>query len=101
MNHKGTGAQRDPDWYPSDAELDAGVAEAVKLAEKGKALGPCCNCGAVSPFAGRASDGRVFCCIHCCFNPLGCRCEFGEFGKEETKQFFGGEEDELEDCYGD
>jgi hypothetical protein len=59
----------------------------------------CENCGAVVPNPGRM-DGRVICCAACVFNPLGCRCEFGEFGKEETQQFFGGEEDELEDCYG-
>jgi len=48
----------------------------------------CSNCGAVSPLSGRCSDGQVYCCVHCCFNPLGCRCKYGEFGVEETRQDF-------------
>lgn len=33
-------------------------------------------------------DPRVgnICCAHCMFNPLGCRCKYGEFGVEETYQ---------------
>jgi len=50
----------------------------------------CQNCHAQVPEGqgGRDAEGRFICCIHCVFNPLGCRCEFGEFGVAETRQFF-------------
>ncbi len=82
----------------SDAEIDSAVNDAVR-AGLGLSLGPCCNCAAVSPKAGRASDGRVYCCVHCCFNPLGCRCEHGEFGVAETQPGFALEPEDDDDDY--
>lgn len=32
------------------------------------------------------SDGRKLCCAHCVFNPLGCRCKYGDFNVAETYQ---------------
>lgn len=43
----------------------------------------CANCGAPNA-TGLAADGRVICCPACVFNPLGCRCRFGEPGVAET-----------------
>lgn len=31
-------------------------------------------------------DGRRICCAHCVFNPLGCRCKYGEWNVAETYQ---------------
>ena len=44
----------------------------------------CANCGA--PATGRDSSGRPICCAHCVFNPLGCRCKWGEPVVAETAQ---------------
>lgn len=46
----------------------------------------CDNCHASLPegHGGRLADGRWLCCGHCFANPLGCRCQFGEFGEPET-----------------
>ena len=49
--------------------------------------GPCANCGAVVPNPGKDAEGRTICCIHCVFNPLGCRCEYGEIGVAETRDW--------------
>lgn len=61
----------------------------------------CPNCHAMVPALGKSSDGRQFCCVHCCFNPLGCRCKYGEIGIEETRPDYAfdgtGDEDDRED----
>lgn len=44
----------------------------------------CDNCGAQVEKCGRMSDGRKICCAHCVFNPLGCRCKYGEYDVAET-----------------
>lgn len=46
----------------------------------------CSNCKAEVPDGkgGRGSRGEFICCEHCYFNPLGCRCKYGEFGIPET-----------------
>lgn len=45
----------------------------------------CDNCNAEVPEGkgGISSDGRFICCVHCVFNPLGCRCKFKEYGVAE------------------
>lgn len=42
----------------------------------------CDNCGAMVPASRMGTDPRErrVCCIHCVFNPEGCRCRFGEYG---------------------
>jgi hypothetical protein len=45
----------------------------------------CENCNAEVPKLSECSDGRKVCCIHCLFNPFGCRCAYGEFGVEQTQ----------------
>ena len=47
----------------------------------------CDNCGAKVEKCGRDPNGRKICCPHCAFNPLGCRCRFGEFGVAETQDW--------------
>jgi len=44
----------------------------------------CQNCGAKckDEFVGEM-DGKIICCVHCAFNPLGCRCKYGEYGVAE------------------
>lgn len=42
-----------------------------------------CQCGA--PATGMGADGRAYCCPACLFNPLGCRCKYGEPGVAETQ----------------
>jgi hypothetical protein len=52
-------------------------------------MNTCDNCGAKLPLdqpIGRLPDGRRICCAHCIFNPLGCRCKYGEYGVAETYQ---------------
>lgn len=45
----------------------------------------CYNCEAtITGVGGQDSKGRWVCCPHCVFNPLGCRCRFGEHGVPET-----------------
>lgn len=44
----------------------------------------CSNCKADVPNPGRGPRGEIICCPHCVFNPLGCRCQYGEFGVAET-----------------
>lgn len=44
----------------------------------------CPNCRAVVPELLGTVGSKQYCCIHCAFNPLGCRCKWGEFGKPET-----------------
>lgn len=56
----------------------------------------CDNCGALVEKCGTASDGKNYCCIHCCFNPLGCRCQYGEYGVAETEDWGA-----LNGCYDD
>jgi hypothetical protein len=51
----------------------------------------CANCGAPDAIA-TDSEGRPICCAHCLFNPLGCRCRFGEPGVAETVPVFVDEE---------
>lgn len=43
----------------------------------------CLNCGAaIGPWPlVMSSEGVPYCCRHCAFNPLGCQCKYGEFGK--------------------
>jgi hypothetical protein len=46
----------------------------------------CSNCKAEVPDGkgGKHPNGQFICCEHCFFNPLGCRCKYGEFGVAET-----------------
>jgi hypothetical protein len=48
----------------------------------------CANCGAEVPEGkGGHADGIGFvCCAHCVFNPLGCRCQYGQYEVAETMQ---------------
>lgn len=49
----------------------------------------CDNCGAGLPEGKGGYEslhGRFICCPHCLFNPLGCRCKYGEYGVAETYQ---------------
>ncbi len=46
----------------------------------------CDNCHADVPELGKTSWGQRICCPSCAFNPLGCRCKYGEFGMAETYQ---------------
>jgi hypothetical protein len=45
--------------------------------------GKCDNCGARVPELSTCSDGRLVCCEHCVFNPLGCRCCYGDFDEPQ------------------
>lgn len=47
----------------------------------------CDNCGALVESIGTTTDGRKICCVECAFNPLGCRCKFGEYGVAETENW--------------
>jgi len=97
----------DPLWKAGDVDLDA--------ISKSAPAGPMCNCVPDWPLAGHAPTcplfappeaarrltctncgaevselhettiGQKVCCIHCVFNPLGCRCRYGEFGVAETE----------------
>ena len=46
----------------------------------------CANCKTEVPDdkGGKGHDGEPICCAHCAFNPLGCRCKYGEYGVAET-----------------
>jgi ribosomal protein S26 len=46
----------------------------------------CDNCGAEIPVEkmGKDSQGRNICCAACIFDPMGCRCKYGEYGVVET-----------------
>lgn len=46
----------------------------------------CSNCKTEVPEGkgGKGPTGEFFCCASCLFNPLGCRCKYGEFGVAET-----------------
>ncbi len=46
----------------------------------------CSNCKAEIPEdnGGAGLHGEFICCAHCLFNPLGCRCQYGELGVPET-----------------
>lgn len=44
----------------------------------------CENCGATGENFGKDTRGKVICCPACLFNPLGCRCKYGEYGVSET-----------------
>ena len=46
----------------------------------------CSNCSADVPEnkGGINGLGEYVCCAHCCFNPLGCRCKYGEYEVAET-----------------
>jgi hypothetical protein len=35
------------------------------------------------PELSTCSDGRLVCCEHCVFNPLGCRCCYGDFDEPQ------------------
>lgn len=52
----------------------------------GSASVKCSNCGATLPRekAGTGPRGEIMCCAGCLFNPLGCRCKYGELGVLET-----------------
>lgn len=56
----------------------------------------CYNCGANVPTLVTIGDRRI-CCPHCFFNPLGCRCQYSEYGVAETWHYDVWDEDELED----
>ena len=59
----------------------------------------CDNCGATLPNdqGGRDQRGAWICCPHCMFNPLGCRCQYGEYGVEETREWYANDEDSEEE----
>lgn len=60
----------------------------------------CENCGAqVTDDKGGRCDGTFYCCVHCAFHPLGCRCKHGEFGIQETQPPF--EDEEIDELYFD
>lgn len=62
----------------------------------------CENCNANVPKVYQGADGRKYCCPHCLFNPLGCRCQFGELGVAEHTdygQFDDDDEDDDSDEY--
>jgi hypothetical protein len=59
----------------------------------------CENCRANVPKLVESADGRKLCCVHCLFNPLGCRCKFGDLGVVEDYVHFE-EEDYPEECSG-
>lgn len=44
----------------------------------------CSLCGAEGPHFGTGPNGETICCAACLFNPLGCRCKYGEYGVAET-----------------
>lgn len=50
----------------------------------------CELCGALVPKCGTMNDDAKtkVCCPECAFNPLGCRCKFGEYGVAETQPIF-------------
>ena len=50
-------------------------------------MAKCENCGAEVEKLGLCSDGRMICCPHCVFNPLGCRCKYGEYGVAEEYDY--------------
>jgi len=44
----------------------------------------CPQCGAlVKKLSKEEPTGHEFCCIHCAWNPDGCRCRYGELGLPE------------------
>ena len=48
----------------------------------------CDNCGAMFLHERSPSwRGRTICCAHCVFNPLGCRCKYGEFDVAEDRWY--------------
>ncbi len=49
-------------------------------------MSECYNCHAKVPEGQGGVDpaGRFVCCPPCVFDPLGCRCKYGEFGVSET-----------------
>jgi hypothetical protein len=62
----------------------------------------CYNCGATVEKCGRDAEGRPICCIYCAFNPLGCRCKYGEFGvAQDYASYDPGDEDYEEDDWDD
>lgn len=63
----------------------------------------CENCGATVEKCGTATDGKKYCCIECVFNPLGCRCKYGEYGVAETQDWaaLSGYEDDWDDDEGE
>lgn len=64
-------------------------------------MADCRNCGA--PATGNDPLGPI-CCAHCAFNPLGCRCRFGETGVPETIIDYSGmdsDEDDPDALYAD
>lgn len=44
----------------------------------------CSNCGAEVEKCGRGPRGEKICCAACLFDPMGCRCKYGEYGVVET-----------------
>jgi len=58
----------------------------------------CRNCGATA--TGNDSLGPI-CCAHCAFNPLGCRCKYGELGVAETFDWSLGDNGEEDECMDD
>lgn len=63
----------EPGYHPDGADFDVDMEM------------ECENCGAVIPsgLGGFDSKGRFICCPACMFNPLGCRCKYGEHGIPE------------------
>ena len=59
----------------------------------------CENCNANVPKIYQGADGRKYCCPHCLFNPLGCRCQFGELGVAEETDYgqFDDDDDDNDD----
>lgn len=54
----------------------------------------CANCKAEVPKVGTDPHGNPICCAACLFNPLGCRCKYGELGVLETQQYFSDDDDD-------
>ncbi len=57
----------------------------------------CDNCGAKVPDGQGGVEplhGRFICCPACLFNPLGCRCQYGEFEVAETQDWYIPEDDD-------
>jgi hypothetical protein len=80
---------------PAEELIPVKTPDGLRLSFDGEILGApapkppekrfvCQNCGAEVPELHRTTMGQSVCCIHCVFNPLGCRCKYGELGVAET-----------------
>lgn len=47
----------------------------------------CENCRASVPRLRETSDGKRVCCPACVYNPLGCRCKYGQLGVAEWRDY--------------